>query len=265
LLMGSHWKLNYLSYHQNQLWHWLLLQNWFPIFYNDWISAGRTPILDHLWLVALVCQFALIWGLLVYLFNRKTLIFIGLFFILLSIILRNIFVSQGLHFSVSYIFTFARLDTVCIGTLIALLLTEEKGKVILEKSAIPVFIISFILLVATIVLSRSLSLKDAYFIRWGYSLLAFLFGAVLLIALSEKNPLQSFFKQPWLTWFGRYSYGIYMLHWFFYLLLTENIAGRLTFISNTTLKSLATSAIITGFVLLSATTIAPLYARKEED
>ncbi|MBC8111502.1 MAG: hypothetical protein H7Y04_10615, partial [Verrucomicrobia bacterium] len=172
LLMGSNWKLNYLSYHQNQLWHWLLVQNWFPVFHNDWISEGRTPVLDHLWLVAFVCQFALIWGLLVYLFNRKTLIFISLFLLLLSVVLRNIFVSQGLHFSVSYIFTFARLDTACIGTLIALLLTEEKGRVMLEKSAIPVLIGSVLLLVATIVLSRSLSLKDAYFIRWGYSLLA---------------------------------------------------------------------------------------------
>ncbi|MBC8110084.1 MAG: acyltransferase family protein, partial [Verrucomicrobia bacterium] len=163
----------------------------------------------------------------------------------------------------SYIFTFARLDTACIGTLIAMLLTAEKGRVLLGKSAVPVLIGSVLLLVGTIVLSRSLSLKDAYFIRWGYSLLALLFGAVLVIALSEKNHLQSFFKQPWLTWFGRYSYGIYVLHWFFYLLLAENITNRLTFISNTTLKSLVASAIITGFVLLSATTISPLYARKE--
>ena len=213
----------YQFYFDNQLWYWLYIPNWLITFDNHWPPVPK-PLLDHFWSLAIEEQFYLFWPLMVFFFKRRTLIYICLFFILQSMVIRNLFEYSGKDYSSSYVFTFARLDAISIGALVALLIRGERGKLLLANSSRPIFVISFLILFILTLLSHNFSLKNEYFIRIGYTIIGIFFGSFLVLVLSEGSILGKICNTGFLKFFGKYSYGIYVYHWLISPLINDYFA-----------------------------------------
>lgn len=244
------WIFAYLAYYDHQIWYWLGISNWLVTLHNHWPSVAK-PLLDHTWLISLFIQFTVLWSLVVWFCNRKQLICISFALIGLSVLARNVLETTAMNYAVSYVFTFGRWDALGLGALVALLIRDEKGRQLLSKWTPIVVIASSVVILGIIGASKSLTLKHPYFIRIGYTAFAFLFSSLLVYALSETTWLHKMVKTRFLKEWGKYSVGIYVYHWFLYLLLTDWLNKELdAYISHSTLLGL-TSSMISKFGIMA--------------
>ena len=217
---GKLWPYQY--YFDHQIWYWFYAPNWLITFDNHWPPVPK-PLLDHFWSLAIEEQFYLLWPLLVFVFNRRALILICLVLIFQSIIIRNIFENIGKDYSSSYVFTFARLDAISIGALIAIMLRSEIGKGFLEKHTLKVLLGSFVTLVLLTLFTHTFNLKNEYFIRIGYTVIGLFFGAYMVWAMATGSVANTISDNKFFKFFGKYSYGIYIYHWLVSPLLTDQL------------------------------------------
>jgi peptidoglycan/LPS O-acetylase OafA/YrhL len=249
-IAGAIWMNQYSFLYKNQAWYWLYIPNWWVTLLGHWpgIEPNLHPnldlrILDHLWLPAAEEQFCIILLILIIAFRERILVFVFIYLIIQSVVIRNIFINQGLSYAVSYVFTFARLDAPVIGALIAVLIRNENHKKILEKAALPTAIITFAGIAGIIILTKSITLMNPYFIRIGYTLIALAFGSALLYALSTGSRLGKVMQTKFFQWLGRHSYRLYTYHWILYLLLFPVFSRHLQVISNLTLRGVVISTL----------------------
>ncbi len=249
LFTTKEWLKGYQYLYENQIWYWLYVPNWLIVVDNQWPPVSK-PILNHFWSLAIEEQFYLFWPFVVYFVNKKVLKNICLYLILQSLIIRNIILSTGQNDFITYVFTFARLDPICVGSLCAVLIREEGMKIYIERITPFVLFVSVFLLGGIILLSKNLTLTNPYFIRIGYLLIAFMFGSFLIYALSKKNLINTVTQTGILRWFGKYSYGIYIYHWSFYVLFNPFFLEQFSFINNLSWRGMASSIVSTIIILL---------------
>ncbi len=205
-------------YFENQLWHWSYLQNWLYIFrepYGD-------KILLHTWSLAVEEQFYVLWPLLILLLRKPKILFCTMLFILLAVgVSRYIVWSFKIEdLAYSSLYTFTRIDGLCIGSMVALLQKINPG--LLKK-----FTPYIILLMASVnfgfyFINTRQGFTLPYLAFVGYTTFAVLFGLLVYEAVnSSKGLVQWVLSQKFLVFFGRISYGLYVWHWPVYILLFE--------------------------------------------
>jgi len=195
-----------MSYYQDhQAWYWFYISNWLPM----GTAANTSTMLDHLWSLSIEEQFYVCWPFFVMFFEGKMLIKICLFLICTAILVRytgSPFLGNLKVFE--YTSTLARIDSLLIGALISILYRLKPE--ILIKSAWPLLIISFFLIL--LIISREKTLDYARLIDT-YTLWDLFFGAILIFSVSQKNNwLKSILNFKFFKFFGKYSYGLYIYH-----------------------------------------------------
>jgi peptidoglycan/LPS O-acetylase OafA/YrhL len=116
-----------------------------------------------------------------------------------------------------YYSTFTRFDGLCVGALIAVVFAEsERWKRLFSRFAWPVLIGSLAGMVGIVLANGNVFAlaTNPGIDMWGYTLLAL--GAGALVVLVTTGPAQGilrvFFRNPVLTFFGKYSYAMYIIH-----------------------------------------------------
>ncbi len=211
-------------------WYWTYLSN-FQV-----AASGRFQhhFLFVSWSLAIEEQFYLVWPLVVSLLSRRNLarlswgIFAGAF------ALRCGLVWADASPLVPYVLTPCRLDALATGALIALAVGEPDALARLTRAArvgLPAAAALFVGFVVwrtfgpeTGAAGAPTGLLDGearllfytshpFVLTVGYSALCVLFGSLLLLALASRDgPLARALRWGPLLSFGRYSYGIYLLH-----------------------------------------------------
>lgn len=178
--------------------------------YNGW---GITDLLNHFWSLAVEEQFYLFWPVIIYYLSRSQVLLVCGLLIITSLIVRNS--HAGSDFS--YVFTFARVDALAIGAAIAIIIRENSR--LLDRIALPVFSMSLSVLLLISVNSTDLHFRNPYFVRLGYTIFALLFGCVIAFVF-DSGPIgkstNKVLSIRLLTFFGTYSYGLYIYHWLLY-------------------------------------------------
>lgn len=213
-------------YLSNQIYFWTYTQN-FLFAFGDW--SQPTSLLNHFWSLAIEEQFYLFWPLLIAYTRRNSIVFVCLCFVLLSIVLRNIYPEVPF----AYVFTLARLDTLAVGALAAFFIRYNRQ--LLNKITLPIALCTLSGLLFIVFTTKEPSLANPYFLRIGYTLFAFFFGCLLLISLDKGRLgqlLSALLSIRFFRFFGKYSYGIYVYHFIFYLLFYEKIAVYFDFMGN---------------------------------
>lgn len=242
-LLNSQFDVGYYSDHQ--FWLWTFLQNWLYIF-ND---PGQTNTLNHLWSLAVEEQFYLLWPLAILWIKRPLYLLLFIAVLLAAVIGLRLWIWTYHIADLAYfnLYTFTRIDGICIGCMVALLQRVNPG--LLKRGTTHIVLLFAGLNFAFFFLNRQYGFSFPYLALAGYTTFAMLFGLLVNEAVTKESKLINLlFANPLLRFFGRISYGFYIFHWPVYLLLSPWL---LTWVS-----SFANAGIVKIMVSLLATVAA---------
>lgn len=200
---------------QHQFIYWTYLYN---------VAISVHPLVDrgpyangHLWSLAIEEQFYLIWPLVVLLLGRRALASFCILCIVAAPVIRYGLLHGAVPdlqnvFAVSTLMP-ARMDTLALGGLIAVIARDPDLLRRTTRWALPVGATAALALVILNLNRHGLPLLDEKVLTFGLSALALGFGAaVMMVVGGVPGTLQAVLSNRVLTFFGRYSYGLYVLH-----------------------------------------------------
>jgi peptidoglycan/LPS O-acetylase OafA/YrhL len=205
-VLGVHWSpahlffLAYLGYPAALIWPGL-------------VQVSHNVAITHLWSLSVEEQFYMIWPFLIAkLRNPKSILRACMFAGVLALLLRiGVYAAGSLSFSWAYTFLLCRMDTIAIGAAIAILMrgpAREK----LQSLAPYIFFGAAIGIVAICVARKTVDHSDTAIGTIGFTLLAIMFGGLLVLVMNKGSWLAGLFSLPVLRMFGKYSYGFYLFH-----------------------------------------------------
>lgn len=193
----------------DQIWYWLYLQNWGPVF------GGSTPpmVVQPFWSLAIEEQFYLFWPFVIFFLSRRSIgLFCGALF-LLSLAARCIAKYQGVDVMTIYTVTPFRLDTLSAGALIAVWIRDSQQQAGLSRAAFPCFVISVLALLAVILWDGGFFIEGQASQTIGYSLFAIVSALLIVLVIqhsSRLRPVTWILETRLLRHFGNRSYAIYI-------------------------------------------------------
>ncbi len=200
-----------------RVWLWTYLGN-VLMARDGW--SGMPSHTTHLWSLAVEEQFYLIWPLVVFFLSRRAMIGTCLAILALSPLVRLAFDIVQPDGIASYTLLPARLDGLALGGLIALAVRGNYSLPLLGRSGRQMLFVGGVGLFALMAFGQSIGWKgllpalDRDVQLAGYSLVALLFGGLLLYALATPagSRLHWVLNTRLLQSFGKYSYGLYLFH-----------------------------------------------------
>src|SRR5581483_3606676 len=213
----------------HQGWLWSYTANFYIAAKDSWALG----YVSHFWSLAIEEHFYLVWPLVVFLVRRSTLERVCVAVIAAGLALRIVLALTGVSELAISVLTPCRVDTLCVGALLAAVARREGGvDLLVPRSGRATVLLG----VATVALSAAGNLTQLWLpvlhqIRG--TLFALFFGALTLTALqrADRSLLARLFQGPLLRMFGKYSYGLYVYHgvlsYHMLLLHTEDRLGAM--------------------------------------
>ena len=198
------------SVRANQWPFWLYLTNWILPF-NKMIFG-----LSTFWSLAVEEQFYLFWPLLVWSFTRRRLLTFCLIVMAATPFIRLGLRLSGLPDNASYFWTIARWDALVAGAVVAALLRDDTGRLLLARWQGRLAALSAGALGALVAWQHGFhsDLMGTQVI--GQSLIALLSACLLAFAVADgaggPTRLQRWLSAPGLRTLGKYSYAMYIFH-----------------------------------------------------
>lgn len=186
-----------------QIYHWVYLQNFALTF--KWLHNG--PI--HFWSLAVEEHFYLFWPLLIYFLNVRRIAIASILIIIIAFLVRLIMVNKGFEV---YYFTFARIDELSLGALLAILEIRHK---LTDKYANRFLLLSVIVAIPTVVLWAFFSgAANAVMqvVKFNFLGLTFFGIVAFVISVRETNWIKRLLQVKPILYSGKISYGLYVYH-----------------------------------------------------
>jgi peptidoglycan/LPS O-acetylase OafA/YrhL len=196
---------------RHQAWLWTYTTN----FYLAAKASWALTYVSHFWSLAIEEHFYLLWPLVVFTFRRQTLERICLGVIGAALALRLVLSLLGVSELSISVLTPCRVDTLCIGALLATVARREgcAAELLVRRSGQAVLAVAFsIAVVSAWCAATKIGLPVLHPIRG--TLYAMFFGALTLMSIqrAERSLVARIFQSSWLRMFGKYSYGLYVYH-----------------------------------------------------
>jgi peptidoglycan/LPS O-acetylase OafA/YrhL len=197
----------------SQAWMWTYLSN---VLFAREGGFHASPYAGHFWSLAVEEQFYLAWPLAVWLFPRRWLAAVALALVGGAFALRLGIHRTTFNATAAYVLTPARADALAVGALVAIGLRTPGAPERMRRAA-PWALAASAAAVAALWWARgSFFGGDPSVQVWGFGPLALGYAAVLVLALPAAggpSRLGRALSAGWLRSAGRYSYGLYVLHY----------------------------------------------------
>ncbi len=242
VLPKTNLQLDVQYYIDHQVWLWTYLENWIYTFQ----SPGHTNALNHLWSLAVEEQFYLLWPLAILLIRKPRLLLIFISLVLVAVLGLRLLVWMNHISDLAYfnLYTFTRIDGICIGCMIALLQRVNSNFLQRNKAMIVLFFAG--LNFGFFFVNRRYQFTFPYLALVGYTTFAMMFGLLVNEAVTRQTKLINLlFNIPLLKFFGKISYGFYVFHWPVYLLLSPYLSPSMSRFINGSLLQFLVSVIAT--------------------
>ena len=235
-------------------------------FYYNWqaVHLGHhLTDVNSLWSLAVEEQFYIVWPTTVLFCSERRLAQLSVVGMFIALILRLIILPQSTTFQSAYYLTPCRIDSLLVGALLAICHKHPEAWKRAQRLAPRTAVLSAITLLGIALWSghfydfvtktdmNGLRHSSTAVLGPGCTLLAVLFGA-LLIKCTRQGPVFRIFNWQPLRRIGKYSYGMYMLHWPLLQIINKHILLRLGHLPFDEIGALA-------FVLILASSFAAAY------
>lgn len=226
-------------YNGYQLWFWTYLQNWLYIIKHP----EQSTLLNHFWSLAVEEQFYMIWPLIILWVSsikRQLAIILSL---LAFVIFLRIFLWIYQPYDISYInlYTFSRIDGLCIGCALSLIRRIDSGFIVSYSWKILAAVAGLNCLL--LALKYALNINFPYIELAGYTSIAIVFGVLVTKAIApEPNLVNRYLNNQTFRFLGKISYSLYVFHWPIYLILfpmLTHMFGDFLFLSNSSNEMLS--------------------------
>ena len=195
---------------RHQVWLWTYTSNFYIAAKGSW--AALTYV-SHFWSLAIEEHFYLVWPLVVFSVRREVLERICAVVLVVALALRISLVLAGVSDLSISVLTPCRIDTLCVGALLAALCRREGGaEALVRRSGSAMLAFGgAALLVSAWCATVKTGLPVLHEIR--NSLYALFFGGLVLVSLKpQPDVVAKAFRSRGLRFFGKYSYGLYVYH-----------------------------------------------------
>ena len=195
-----------------QLWYWSYLSN----LKMAWVGWGFAPAhTPHFWSLAIEEQFYLVWPAVVYFASALTVRRICVVVMISSLLSRLLLVLGNAPDSMVELLTSSRVEPLAVGALVASVLRHAPTAAIWRRLTRPVTIAALTMLLFAVFMARSAQPKGIWMGTVGISAIAWLGAMAIVHGTDGSRPSsrRSILENSLLTFFGRYSYGIYVWHY----------------------------------------------------
>lgn len=203
-VLGIHWKFAHLAF---------LFYLGFPLalIWPSVMHISPLVITNHLWSLCAEEQFYAIWPAMVTrLRSRSAILWACAAVAVLALSFRiAVCVSGWLDIGWTHDFLLSRMDTLALGAAIAILVRGPQPEKLLRWAA-PVFFVGCAGTIALCAIRHSASHLDPLIATVGFSLIALMYGGLLLLALRPGAWVARILSLKGLRICGRYSYGMYL-------------------------------------------------------
>jgi peptidoglycan/LPS O-acetylase OafA/YrhL len=196
---------------ESQLWFWTYMSNNLSVVKDAVVPHG----LNHFWTLAIEEQFYLVWPAIVIFVSSRRLRTICILLIPLSLAFRLWLMTTPYGHTAGYVLTPARIATLGIGAWLASAMREPLLRNRIERQAPRVCVIAAAILLLLYLPDFRFDGFEPVMQTVGFPLLAIASAALLVLAMTARKRwswYQRMFKSRVLRFFGKYSYGMYVLH-----------------------------------------------------
>jgi peptidoglycan/LPS O-acetylase OafA/YrhL len=168
--------------------------------------------LNHFWSLAVEEQFYIVWPFIILWLRKPKKLMVFILFLLVFLFAARciVWMSHVPHLNYTTLYTFTRIDGICIGCLIALIHKIDYD-FLRHKMAIIVIALA-VLNFGFYFLNQHGDFPYLAFV--GYTTFAGMFGLLLHEAITgDTKIINIILKNPVLKFFGIISYGFYVFHW----------------------------------------------------
>jgi peptidoglycan/LPS O-acetylase OafA/YrhL len=196
---------------ETQGWLWTYLGN---VLFAREAGFHASPYAGHFWSLAVEEQFYLLWPLLVWVLPRRRLAVLCIGLVAGAFALRLGIHRTTFNATAAYVLTPARMDALATGALVAVAAREPGWWSVARRIAPGVLALSAAAVGGVWLHRRDLFGGDPVVQVWALGPLAWAFAALLVLALDgEPSRLSRWLSGSTLRGAGKYSYGLYVLHY----------------------------------------------------
>ena len=193
---------------ERQAWLWTYLSN------SPWAGGGWNDsnqfLLGHFWSLCVEEHFYLVWPVVILTCKPEWVATTCLLLLTASLGRRVLTNSDMVMPAILSWTSISRLDGLFVGSLIAVCCRSQVACLRLSQSAGGASIVMGILFLVCVMLPRRLQ-NGLYFATFE-TITVFFFGSIATLALRGSGWIHSSMQNSFLRSFGKYSYGIYVIH-----------------------------------------------------